>query len=140
MIPVYGCRQESSDLPLVRGGLEQKERSGYRRTAITTSAIYGLGNDPTRAIRRPVEFRPFWKSFSSAFPDLQIAVESTISEDDKVVARCAVRGTDGGYGEAGGIDRYKSPVSGDFELLDLRSLGHRPVVFQIRIVQDQVSR
>ena len=60
--------------------------------------IYGLGNDPTRAIRGPDEFRPFWKAFTSAFPDLQIAVESTISEDDKVVARCAVRGTHTGDG------------------------------------------
>ena len=60
--------------------------------------IYGLGNDPTRAIRGPDEFRPFWKAFTSAFPDLQIAVESTISEDDKVVARCAVRGTHMGDG------------------------------------------
>ena len=60
--------------------------------------IYGLGNDPTRASRGPEEFRPFWKAFTSAFPDLQIAVESTISEDDKVVARCAVRGTHTGDG------------------------------------------
>lgn len=60
--------------------------------------IYGLTDDPTRAIRGPAEFRPFWKMFITAFPDLQIAVESTIAEDDKVVARCAVRGTHTGDG------------------------------------------
>jgi steroid delta-isomerase-like uncharacterized protein len=60
--------------------------------------IYGLTDDPTRALRGPDEFRPFWRVFITAFPDLQIAVESTISEDDKVVARCAVRGTHTGEG------------------------------------------
>ena len=60
--------------------------------------IYGLSQDPTRAIRGPNEFRPFWKAFITAFPDLQIAVESTVAEDDKVVARCAVRGTHTGEG------------------------------------------
>lgn len=62
------------------------------------SLIYGLSGDPTRALRGPNEFRPFWKKFVSAFPDLQVAVESTIAEDDKVVARCAVRGTHNGEG------------------------------------------
>ena len=60
--------------------------------------IYGLSQDPTRAIRGPNEFRPFWRAFATAFPDLQIAVESTVAEDDKVVARCAVRGTHTGEG------------------------------------------
>ena len=60
--------------------------------------IYGLTEDPTRAIRGPDEFRPFWRAFITAFPDLQIAVESTIAEDDKVVARCALRGTHTGDG------------------------------------------
>jgi len=62
------------------------------------AVLYGLTDDPTRAIRGPKEFRPFWNTFVTAFPDLQISVESTIAEDDKVVARCAVRGTHTGDG------------------------------------------
>jgi steroid delta-isomerase-like uncharacterized protein len=62
------------------------------------AVLYGLTDDPTRAIRGPKEFRPFWTAFVTAFPDLQISVESTIAEDDKVVARCAVRGTHTGDG------------------------------------------
>jgi steroid delta-isomerase-like uncharacterized protein len=62
------------------------------------AVLYGLSDDPTRAIRGPKEFRPFWKAFTGAFPDMQITVESTIAEEDKVVARCAVRGTHTGDG------------------------------------------
>lgn len=62
------------------------------------AVLYGLSEDPTRAIRGPKEFRPFWKAFVTAFPDLHISVESTIAEEDKVVARCAVRGTHTGDG------------------------------------------
>lgn len=60
--------------------------------------IYGLGEAPTQPIIGPAGFRPFWQSFITAFPDIQVAVESTLAEDEKVAARCAVRGTHMGEG------------------------------------------
>ena len=37
-------------------------------------------------------FKPFFQNFRAAFPDIQVVVEDTVSEGDKVAARCTVRG------------------------------------------------
>lgn len=60
--------------------------------------LYGLGDSPMQPVKGPEEFKVFWKRFVEAFPDIQVAVESTISEGDKVAARCSVRGTHSGNG------------------------------------------
>lgn len=62
------------------------------------AAIFGLGEAPTQAIRGPMEFIPFWRRFITAIPNLTVAVESTVAEDEKVVARCSVRGKHTGEG------------------------------------------
>jgi predicted ester cyclase len=62
------------------------------------ATIYGLGNSPADVIRGPKGFLPFWQKFTSAFPNISVAVEAVLVEGDKVAARCSVRGTHTGRG------------------------------------------
>ena len=61
-------------------------------------SIYGLGDNPAVPLQGPEAFVPFWEGFVEAFPNLNIAVESTMAEDDKVMARCSARGKHTGSG------------------------------------------
>ncbi|MGV3771491.1 MAG: ester cyclase [Verrucomicrobiales bacterium] len=60
--------------------------------------IYGLNGSDPAPIKGAAGFVPFWEVYITAFPDLQVAVESTLAEDDKVMARCSVRGRHTGPG------------------------------------------
>ena len=59
--------------------------------------IFGL-QGAAKPLRGPDEFIPFWRAFTSAIPNLTVAVESTIAEADVVVARCSARGKHTGAG------------------------------------------
>jgi steroid delta-isomerase-like uncharacterized protein len=59
---------------------------------------YGLTDDPLQAVKGTEAFQKYWRAMIGVFPDIQVAVESTIAEDEKVVARCAVRATHLGKG------------------------------------------
>lgn len=59
---------------------------------------YGLTDSPTESVRGTEAFKKYWRSLIEIFPDIHVAVESTIAEEDKVVARCSVRGTHLGHG------------------------------------------
>ena len=52
---------------------------------------HGLSDDPANPIRGPRDFRPFHTVFRDAFPNMEIVVEDTVAEGDKVAARCSVR-------------------------------------------------
>jgi steroid delta-isomerase-like uncharacterized protein len=60
--------------------------------------LYGLTDSPTEALKGPEPFKQYWRQMISAFPDIRVAVECTIAEDDKVAARCSVHGTHKGEG------------------------------------------
>jgi steroid delta-isomerase-like uncharacterized protein len=49
-------------------------------------------------VRGVEAFKSFYANFRSAFPDIQIIVEDTVTEGDKVVARCRVKATHTGDG------------------------------------------
>jgi len=57
---------------------------------------HGLSNDSGNPLRGPVGFREFHARFREAFPDIVVTVEDTIAEDDKIAARCIVRGKHAG--------------------------------------------
>jgi steroid delta-isomerase-like uncharacterized protein len=59
------------------------------------AVAHGLGPDP---IVGPAAFRPFFRAFRSAFPDLHIDVKRVISQGDMVSACCHVTGTHTGAG------------------------------------------
>jgi predicted ester cyclase len=60
--------------------------------------MYGLTGDPTEAAHGTEAFKKYWRVMIGVFPDVQIAVESTIAEEDKVAARCSMRATHSGTG------------------------------------------
>jgi steroid delta-isomerase-like uncharacterized protein len=53
---------------------------------------HGLTDEGDKTLRGPEQFKPFHRTFRSAFPDIEVVVEDTISEGDKLAARCTVRG------------------------------------------------
>ena len=53
---------------------------------------HGLADEAGNALRGPQDFKPFFRKFRSAFPEMEVRVEDTVAEGDKVAARCLVRG------------------------------------------------
>jgi steroid delta-isomerase-like uncharacterized protein len=53
---------------------------------------HGLSDDPSKPIRGPRDYRPFYTVFREAFPHIEIVIEDMVAEGDKVAARCSVRG------------------------------------------------
>jgi steroid delta-isomerase-like uncharacterized protein len=59
---------------------------------------HGLTDQDGNELRGPEGFKPFFESFRNAFPDMQVVIEDTVVEGDKIAARCTVRGTHKGEG------------------------------------------
>ena len=72
---------------------------------------HGLADETGAALRGPTGFRPFFRRFREAFPEIEVVVEDTVSEGDKVAARCSVRGRH--RGDALGFKATDSPVAFD---------------------------
>jgi steroid delta-isomerase-like uncharacterized protein len=56
------------------------------------AVAHGLSDDAAKPLRGPKGFLSFHEQFREAFPNIEVVVEDTIAEGDKVVARCSVRG------------------------------------------------
>ena len=69
---------------------------------------HGLSDAEGNELCGPEGFKPFFESFRNTFPDLQIVVEDTVVEGDKIAARCSVRGTHAGEGL--GVAATNQPV------------------------------
>jgi steroid delta-isomerase-like uncharacterized protein len=69
---------------------------------------HGLTDESGNELCGPEGFKPFFENFRKAFPDLQVKVEDTVIEGDKIAARCTVRGTHGG--DSLGIAATNRPV------------------------------
>ena len=59
---------------------------------------HGLADPAGNEVRGVEQFKQFYESFRGAFPDIQVIVEDTVSEGDKIVGRCRVQGTHRGSG------------------------------------------
>ena len=59
---------------------------------------HGLADETGAPLRGASGFKPFFRNFRSAFPDIEVIVEDAIAEGDKVAARCRVRATHAGEG------------------------------------------
>jgi len=69
---------------------------------LTSDVIgHGLVNAEGNEVRGIEEFKVFYVNFRGAFPDIHVEVEDTVSEGDKVVARCTVTATHLGPGFIG---------------------------------------
>lgn len=53
---------------------------------------HGLADESGEDMRGPTDYKPFFRKFRAAFPDIEVVVEDTVTEGDKVAARCTVRG------------------------------------------------
>jgi steroid delta-isomerase-like uncharacterized protein len=53
---------------------------------------HGLADDPLNPIKGPKDFKPFHTLLRQAFPNMIVVIEDMIAEDDKVAARCSLRG------------------------------------------------
>jgi len=72
---------------------------------------HGLADESGAPLRGPAHFRAFHQRFREAFPDIEVVVEDTVSEGDKVAARCTVRGRH--RGDTLGFKATDSPVEFD---------------------------
>jgi len=66
---------------------------------MSTEAIaHGLTDHAGNELRGADGFRAFAENFRKAFPDIRITVEDTVSEGDKIAARCSVQAIHSGDG------------------------------------------
>jgi predicted ester cyclase len=72
----------------------QKKESAIDELFAEDGIGYGLAPE----IHGPKEFKPFFQNFISAYPDLHVEVLDTVTEGDKIAARCHVTGTHQGHG------------------------------------------
>ena len=59
---------------------------------------HGLADSSGNEVRGIEAFKSFYESFRQAFPDILVIVEDTVTEGDKIVARCAVKAIHTGEG------------------------------------------
>lgn len=59
---------------------------------------HGLMDDKGNVRRGPEGFRLLFHAFTGAYPDMNVTIEETVTQEDKVVVRCVVRGTHTGSG------------------------------------------
>ena len=107
---------ESSDnAALVRRWFEEVWNKG-REEAIDElfaeeGVAHGLADETGAALRGPTGFKPFFRRFREAFPEIEVVVEDTVSEGDRVAARCTIRGRH--RGDTLGFKATDSPVEFD---------------------------
>ena len=58
----------------------------------------GLSDAEGNPVRGTEGFKALHRAFREAFPNMQITVEDTVTEGDKIAARCTVRATHAGEG------------------------------------------
>ena len=85
--------------------------------------VYGL-SAPDKGPIGPAEFKPFYRQFRQAFPDIKITVVRTIAQGDLVAAHCDVSATHLGDGLGVPPTKRKVEFSG---MCIVRAAGDRLV-------------
>ena len=85
---------------------------------------HGLADVAGGKLRGPAGFKPFFRSFREAFPEVEVTVEDTVSEGDKVAARCTVRGSH--RGDMLGLAATNRPV--DFTGIAIVRISYGKIV------------
>ena len=70
----------------------QGRADAVRELLADDAVVHGLSEDAANPLRGPEGFLPFHAQFREAFPNIEVVVEDTIAEGDRVVVRCSVRG------------------------------------------------
>ena len=71
---------------------DQGKEAAIDRLFARDGLAYGLNPDGS-AIVGPDAFKPFYKKFRGAFPDIRVTVVRTVTEGEFVTAHCHVTGT-----------------------------------------------
>ena len=69
---------------------------------------HGLKTSEGETIRGTEKFKNLYRAFIAAYPDMRITVEDTVTEGDKIAARCTLSATH--TGEGIGIVASNQPV------------------------------
>lgn len=59
---------------------------------------HGLPTETGEPIRGPQDFKPFFRKFREAFPNIKVTVGETVSDGDRIAAVCHVTGSHEGEG------------------------------------------
>jgi steroid delta-isomerase-like uncharacterized protein len=82
---------------MVRRWFEELWNQGREETIDSLMApeakIHGLPTSDNRPLSGPEEFKPFFRQFRAAFPDIRVTVLRTVTEGDLVAVHCQVAGT-----------------------------------------------
>lgn len=78
----------------------------------TDGVANGLKDEQGNTVIGPAMYKPFHAAFLQAFPDMTITIEDTVTEGDKIAARCRATGTH--CGEGIGITPCNTPVEFTF--------------------------
>ena len=70
--------------------------------------VHGLVDENGNEISGPSGFKKLFMQFTKAFPDIHVEVADTISEGDKIAARCIVTGTH--RGDTLGVPGSNKPI------------------------------
>ena len=76
----------------------QKREAAIDELMAEESIVHGLVGPDGKPIRGPAGFKPFFRQFCTAFPDIRIVVEDVVVDGDKIAVRCSVTGTHTGPG------------------------------------------
>ena len=80
---------------------------------------HGLPTESGEPIRGPKDFKPLFKTFREAFPNIKITVGETVSDGEKIASVCYVSGLH--EGEGLGLSPTKQPV----EFMGLVLIKHK---------------
>src|SRR5215510_7911460 len=76
----------------------QRNTEAIDRLLAPDAILHGLADETGKEMRGATAFKGFHSRFLNAFPDITVEVADTISEGDKIAARCIVRGRHQGAG------------------------------------------
>jgi predicted ester cyclase len=69
---------------------------------------HGLPTENGEPIRGPKEFKPFFRKFREAFPNIKVVVEETVSDGEKIACVCRVSAVH--EGEGIGVNPTNQPI------------------------------
>src|SRR2546425_264198 len=76
----------------------QRNAQTIDRLLAADAIVHGITDESGVELREPKAFREFHKRFLNAFPSVTVDVADTVSQGDKIAARCIVRGKHEGDG------------------------------------------
>jgi predicted ester cyclase len=76
----------------------QKRESAIDELMAVDSIVHDIVGPDGKEIRGSAGFKPFFRHFCTAFPDMRITIEDALVDGDKIAVRCRVIATHTGPG------------------------------------------